>query len=53
MNGYVIGGYLVVLVSLVTYAIFLVQRLRAAKRRLGAALPDARERAIDDSGTRR
>ncbi|HEY5271913.1 MAG TPA: hypothetical protein VIJ34_01630 [Acidimicrobiales bacterium] len=51
MNGYVIGGYLVVMISLGTYAVFLVGRLRAARRRLTATLPDAEERATDDTGS--
>jgi hypothetical protein len=53
MNGYVIGGYLVVLLSLSTYAFFLVQRLRAAKRRIGGSVRDVEERARDDQGVAR
>jgi hypothetical protein len=48
MNGYVIGGYLVVLASLGTYSLFLVQRLRAAKRRIGATVEEAGAQLADD-----
>jgi hypothetical protein len=51
MNGYVVGGYLVVLISLGTYALFLVQRLRASRRRLGATVPGTDERSADDTGS--
>jgi hypothetical protein len=51
MNGYVIGGYLVVMISLGTYAVFLVGRLRAARRRLTATLLDADGRASDGMGS--
>jgi hypothetical protein len=51
MNGYVIGGYLAVLISLGTYALFLVGRLRASRRRLSATLPGTDERAPEDSGS--
>jgi hypothetical protein len=51
MNGYVIGGYLAVLISLGTYALFLVGRLRASRRRLGATLPGLDERAPEDTGS--
>jgi hypothetical protein len=50
MNGYVVGGYLVVLISLGAYALSLVQRLRASRRRLAATLPDEEERSFDDRG---
>lgn len=33
MNGYVLGGYIIVLGSVGTYALSLVARLRSAKRR--------------------
>jgi hypothetical protein len=51
MNGYVIGGYLTVLISIGTYALFLVARLRASRRRLSAALPSLEERAPEDAGS--
>jgi hypothetical protein len=51
MNGYVVGGYLVVTVSLGTYAVFLVGRLRGARRRLAATLPEADGRAPDATGS--
>jgi hypothetical protein len=50
MNGYVIGGYLAVMVSLGTYAVFLIGRLRASRRRLSATLPSGDERGVDDRG---
>ena len=37
MNGYVETGYVVILGSLGTYALALVSRERAARRRIGAA----------------
>jgi hypothetical protein len=52
MNGYVIGGYLVVVISLGTYAYFLVQRLRGAKRRVGAAI-DGEARSASERGESR
>jgi hypothetical protein len=51
MNGYVIGGYLVVLLSLGTYSFFLIARLRASRRRLSATLPGTDERAPEDTGS--
>jgi hypothetical protein len=51
MNGYVIGGYLTVLLSLGTYAAFLVGRLRASRRRLSATLPGTDERAAEETGS--
>lgn len=53
MNGYVVGGYLVVLISLGSYALFVVQRLRTSRRRLEAALPATTEEsaAVDDRST--
>jgi hypothetical protein len=53
MNGYVIGGYLVVLISLGTYAVALVQRLRASKRRIDATLSDVEERSGDERSAAR
>jgi hypothetical protein len=50
VNGYVIAGYVVVLSTLATYAVFLVARLRATRRRLGATLPGVDEPASDDTG---
>jgi hypothetical protein len=49
MNGYVIGGYLVVLLALGSYSLFLVARLRATRRRLGATLPGTETRAPDEA----
>ena len=51
MNGYVIGGYLVVLLSLGTYALFLVGRLRASRRRLRVTLPGLDERGPEETGS--
>jgi hypothetical protein len=51
MNGYVIGGYLTVLLSLGTYSLFLVGRLRASRRRLGATLPGKDERATGETSS--
>jgi hypothetical protein len=51
MNGYVIGGYLVVLISIGTYAVFLGGRLRASRRRLSATLPGLREQEPEDRGS--
>jgi len=51
MNGYVIGGYLAVLLSIGTYALFLVARLRASRRRLSATLSGLVERAPEDTGS--
>jgi hypothetical protein len=51
MNGYVIGGYLVVLLSLGTYALFLVGRLRASRRRLSATFPGLDERGPEETGS--
>jgi hypothetical protein len=49
MNGYVIGGYLIVLLSIGSYALFLVARLRASRRRLSTTLPTLEERAPEDA----
>jgi hypothetical protein len=51
MNGYVVGGYLTVLLSIGTYALFLVARLRASRRRLSAAVPSLDKRASEDAGS--
>ena len=50
MNGYVIGGYLVVVIALGSYALFLVGRLRASRRRLGAAPPGGGEAGAAERG---
>jgi hypothetical protein len=48
VNGYVIGGYIVVLASLSTYAIALVIRLRVTRRRLGVVPPVTEARSDHD-----